>query len=178
MTSKYLIFILTLFQIKICFSQDYMNYEKSLVISKLMNLDFNTNDGSAKKIVDSSNVVITQFNESYCSKIEYHMSNDGDIEFCDSIFCTSTCINCFEIILNSFLSNKSRKWKKNTETDFFSLQNNGKYILYGPTKEVKYLILKLEVAKAADNSDSKFSVYHLWIPQDEFKRLKRIKTFR
>ena len=131
--------------------------KKSLLISRLMNFGFDTIQGSENNILDSSNYILARFNENYCSRIEYHLSQDADeMKFCDSIYFTSECSKCFDVTLNSFIENKRRKWKKESDSVFYSLKNHGKSILYGPPKEVKYMILKMEIVDATESSNPEF----------------------
>jgi hypothetical protein len=175
---KYILPILVIVHIQFCFGQDYINYEKELFIIQLRNLGFDTISGSEKLIIETSNVVIAQFNENYCTYIDYHMKNDGEFDFCDSIFCTSTCNECFDVTLNSFLSIKNRKWKKNEENEYFSLKNEGKSISYGPYKDIKYRIEKLEVLKSTSNKQPSFYIHRVWATKSEYKRLKKLKKYR
>lgn len=171
--------IAILIHVQFAFGQDYLNNEKRLVVSRLMDYGFDTIQGSERNIVDSSSFILARFNENYCSRFEYHMTQDSDeMEFCDSIYFTSDCNKCFDVTLSEFIDNKRKKWKKESDSVFYSLKNPGKSILFGPPKEVKYMIVKLEIVKASETTNAEFFVYHIWVTDSEFKRLKKIKTYR
>jgi hypothetical protein len=176
---KLFLVMLVILQVQLTFGQDFINNERSLLISRLMNFGFDTIEGSKNNIVDSSNYILARFNDNYCSRIEYHLTQDADeMIFCDSIYFVSQCNQCFEVTLNTFIKNKRKKWKKESVNVFYSLKNPGKLILFDPPREVKYHIQKIEIVKATESTNAEFFVHYIWVSKSEFKRLKKIKTYR
>ena len=139
-----------------------------------MNYGFDTIPNRDLNIVDSSNFVLAQFNENYCTRIEYHITFGEYSNSCDSIFCTSACDSCFNITLDAFLSQNN--WKQNSENEFYSLRNHGKWVRYDTSRNVDFNIKKLEVISPKDGNVS-FIVNRVYVPKSEYKRLKKIKRY-
>ncbi|MFT5217315.1 MAG: hypothetical protein ACI83H_002452 [Glaciecola sp.] len=174
--TKPIILLLSIILIQYSYAQEYLNYEKELVINNLKQFGFDNTSGSKHKIIDSSNVVIALFNEDYCSRIEYHLFEEEHGSYCDSIFFTSSCDKCFDVTLVSFLSKKQRKWKKVENNEFLSLRKDIKQITgIGSTREVKYKIAKLKVARNIEDVTAHFIVSEIWVTRNEFRRLRKIK---
>ncbi len=174
---KYILLICIIVRIQFSFGQNFMNYEKLLIVDLLFDIGFDTISGSKKLIIDSSDVLIAKFNENYCTYIEYHLKNDGETDICDSIFCTSSCNECFDVTLNEFLLSNNKKWKKKLNNEYYSLMNKGKSTIFGPPKVIEYQIEKLEVVKSIENKTPNFKIYRVWISKNEFKKLKKLKTY-
>ena len=175
---KSILILSVLFQAQLSFGQDFMNNEKDLLISRLMDLGFDTIQGSAKNIVDSSNFVLARFNDNYCSRLEYHLTQDSDeMNFCDSIYFTTECSKCFDVTWNEFVDDKQKKWKKESDSVFYSLKNAGKSILYGPPREIKFRIVKLEITEVNESTNPEFIAHNVWVAKSEYKRLKKLKTY-
>ena len=155
------------------YSQDFINCSKEYLITKLKKNGFEANPAAHYYIKDSSNQVLALFNEFRYSRIEYHISN----HICDSISCSSTCDQCFDGTLNSILSQKKRKWKKQTENIFVSLRKPQASTIKG-AKLKTYFVLKLEITSSKANGTLSFLMYNQEIRKAEYLQLKKAKRYK
>lgn len=140
-----------------------------------MNTGFELNGNGKKVMHDSDSVIIALYNNNYCSRLEYHLTNSHEnLQFCDSIYLTSSCDKCFDVTLNSFIKSKSRKWRMESEFVYWSTNNKAKHIKFKPTREVFYRIKVLQIDKNSALKNPQLFYYTVWISKAEFKRIKKL----
>jgi len=125
--------------------QEFIYYEKAIVVDFLFDGGFDTSSGSSHLMLVDSFKVTAMFNANYCSVVEYYFIMDEDDYFiCDSISFSSNCAECFEVNLRELLSNKSRHWKKINDSLYISSSNIGSITYFGPPEKTIYNVVKME----------------------------------
>lgn len=159
--------------------QEFIYYEKAIVVDFLYDGGFDTSSGSSHLTMVDSFKVTAMFNANYCSVVEYYFIMDEDDYFiCDSISFSSDCTECFEVNLRELLSNKSRRWKKINDSLYISSRNVGSITHYGPPKVTTYNVLKLEIQHSNENTNSSLFIHTAFISEEDYKLHKKLPRYR
>lgn len=167
------------FTVKKANCQEYINYEKAIVVDFLFDGGFDTSSGSERLLLMDSLKITAMFNKNYCSVMEYYFYKDeDDYLICDSIYFSSDCSECFDVNLRELLSNKSRRWKKINDSLYISSSNVGSITHYGPPKVTTYWVLKLEIQHSNDNTNSSLYIHAILIDEADYKKNKKLPRYK
>ncbi|HRG28788.1 MAG TPA: hypothetical protein PLJ00_12900 [Chitinophagales bacterium] len=159
--------------------QDFINYDKEIVVDFLFDGGYDTSRGSEYLLLMDSLKITAMFNENYCSILEYYFYKDeDDYLICDSIYLSSNCERCFEVNLRELLSKKSRRWKKINDSLYISSNNVGSITHYGPPKVTTYWVLKLEIQHSNDNTNSSLYIHAILIDEADYKKNKKLPRYK
>ena len=171
---KNLILIILVFICKLLSSQNFIDYDRDLLKSELLEVFDSTEIKENKDIIEA-----TYFIDSLKIEFKYFLINMSEFDssqVCNKIEMNFGCHKCFNQNLTEIL--KAKKWKKLSDNEFVSLKNKGKTVYFGPPKKIEYTIEKLTVKFNTNWNDTKITIYHQKVSKEDFKKYRKIKNYR